>query len=143
MPTIGLYELHSIPIKEISKQQQEPFINLVDYILFVKSRKESDTISQFVPNSFISNFLEQILDGCVYELYFKKHMADQKIDILKYVSDYITPFAKNDKVSTKAEIVLKAFNKLNQSDNIIRNRLLLFASRSEEVIMNIEKSISR
>lgn len=143
MPTIGLYELHSIPIKEISKPEQEPFINLVDYILFVKSRKESDTISQFVPNSFISNFLEKILDGCVYELYFKQHMQEQKINVLKYVNDYITPFASNDTVSKKAEIVLKAFNKLNQSDNIIRNRLLLFTTRSEDVIMTIEKSISR
>ena len=79
----------------------------------------------------------------MYELYFKQHMQEQKIDILKYVSDYITPFASNDTVSKKVEIVLKAFNKLNQSDNIIRNRLLLFTTRSEDVIMTIEKSISR
>ncbi len=142
-PHIGVKGLNSIPVQLLTKPQQEPFLNLVDYILFVKSRKESDTVSQYVTNDFISNYFEKILDGCVYEIYFKEHMQERKIDILKYVGDYITPFAKNDTVSKKADIVLKAFNKLNQSDNIIRNRLLLFATRSEDIIMIIEKSISR
>ncbi|MDP3441226.1 MAG: TaqI-like C-terminal specificity domain-containing protein [Ignavibacteria bacterium] len=68
MPTIGIYEIHSIPIR-ISKNQQ-PFIELVDQIL---TTKISD------PNADIRP-LERAIDKLVYELY---DITEEEIKIVE------------------------------------------------------------
>ena len=59
MPTIGGYELSSIPIPSATKEQQQPIIDLVNTIL--RTKKEN-------PNSDIS-VIEQQIDLLVYRLY--------------------------------------------------------------------------
>ena len=59
MPTIGGYELSSIPIPAASKEQQQPIIDLVDRILNAKRDN---------PNADTSS-LEQQIDHIVYHLY--------------------------------------------------------------------------
>lgn len=54
--------VEKIPIPKISKSEQKPFETLVDYILFLKEKEEDKQ----------SFYFEQIIDGMVYELYFKK-----------------------------------------------------------------------
>lgn len=57
MPTIGIYELHTIPIR-VAKDQK-PFISLVDKILSAKSKNaNADTTA-----------LERQIDELVYKLY--------------------------------------------------------------------------
>jgi len=55
MPTIGLYELHSVPIKPL--KDQNPFINLVDKILEAKQQGKDST------------GFEKKIDELVYKLY--------------------------------------------------------------------------
>jgi hypothetical protein len=70
MPTIGLYELHSIPIKETSKNKQKPFIKLVDEILELKKQNpKADTSKQ-----------EMSIDKLVYELY---ELTDEEVKIIE------------------------------------------------------------
>ena len=57
MPTIGIYELHSIPIKKIELQEQFKIEKIVDEIIEVKNEKR-DTAS-----------LEKEIDVLVYKLY--------------------------------------------------------------------------
>ena len=59
MPTIGGYELNSIPIPEASKKQQQKIVDIVDSILSLKElNSASDTSS-----------LEAEIDSLVYHLY--------------------------------------------------------------------------
>ena len=59
MPTIGGYELSSIPIPDTSKEQQLPIVDLVNRIL--NAKKDN-------PNADTSP-LEQQIDHIVYHLY--------------------------------------------------------------------------
>lgn len=59
MPTIGGYELSSIPIPEVTEGLQQPIIELVDGILYTKKDN---------PNADTSS-LEQQIDFLVYHLY--------------------------------------------------------------------------
>ncbi len=59
MPTIGGYELSSIPIPEASKEQQQPIIALVDKILVAKKENPQADTSEW----------EKEIDRLVYELY--------------------------------------------------------------------------
>ena len=66
MPTIGLYELHSIPIKPIDKRSQKPFICLGDKILALT---ESDDYLQNPQKQAKVKALEVEIDQMVYQLY--------------------------------------------------------------------------
>ena len=57
MPTIGLYELHTIPLKKITIEQQKPFIDRVEKILSFKFQNQDTTA------------LEKEIDVLVYKLY--------------------------------------------------------------------------
>ena len=59
MPTIGIYELHTIPIKQVTPEQQSPFIILVDRILVTKGRNAATDIGEW----------EREIDQLVYKLY--------------------------------------------------------------------------
>jgi hypothetical protein len=68
MPTIGIYEMHTIPIKKSTDQQ--PFITLVDQILTAKkANPKADTSA-----------LEKQIDEMVYKLY---ELTDEEIKIIE------------------------------------------------------------
>jgi adenine-specific DNA-methyltransferase len=68
MPTIGIYEMHTIPIKKSTDQQ--PFITLVDQILSAKAQNSKADTSQ----------LEKKIDELVYKLY---ELTDEEIAIIE------------------------------------------------------------
>lgn len=57
LPTVGIYELHSVPIKDISNQIQRLFSNLVDQIIQMKSLDKDTSLK------------ENQIDVMVYKLY--------------------------------------------------------------------------
>ena len=87
MPTIGGYELSSIPIPSANQEQQQPIIELVNTILQVK--KEN-------PNSN-TLFLEQQIDLLVYRLY---NLTYDEICVI----DPETPIMRKEYEETKLKI---------------------------------------
>ncbi len=70
MPTIGIYELHSIPIKLTSIKNQTSIINLVDKIIQMKLNKRDADTSKF----------EKQIDELVYKLY---DLTEEEIKIIE------------------------------------------------------------
>lgn len=81
MPTIGGYELHSIPIKIGAKQLQGKIIFLVDAILLIT--KTEDYISNVEKQAKVRDVEHQI-DGLVYKLY---DLTDEEIKIVEASSN--------------------------------------------------------
>ncbi len=125
--------IEQLPIK-ISKREQI-FIILVDYILFTKIYK--DNISDLVSNDFIANYFEEIIDGCVYELYFETHMRELEINILDEVVKRVKPIEYLATEKEKAAVISEVFTEIKKTDNAIRTRLKLFAIRSTNILKPI------
>ncbi|MCX6252291.1 MAG: phospholipase D-like domain-containing protein [Bacteroidetes bacterium] len=68
MPTIGIYEMHTIPIKKA--KDEKPFITLIDQILSAKTANPKADTSQ----------LEKQIDELVYKLY---ELSDEEIAIIE------------------------------------------------------------
>ncbi|MCX8481147.1 MAG: Eco57I restriction-modification methylase domain-containing protein, partial [Sediminibacterium sp.] len=83
MPTIGIYELHTIPIK--IPNNPTPFITLVDYLLYLHNKVTPQILTQ-ITNQEIASHLEDILNMMVYELYFEEHMKEVGIDVLQFIN---------------------------------------------------------
>ena len=134
----GAYTLKHATIQQLPiklSDREHVFIILVDYILFAKAYKNN--ISDLVSNDFVANYFEEIIDGCVYELYFEEHMKQLDLNILHEVKERIKPILGINTDEEKAKIILDVFNNIKKKDNPIRTRLELFAIRSTDILKPI------
>jgi len=122
--------LQFIPIKEINRENQKPFISIVDYILFLKS----------LPIDKISFYFEQLIDGMVYELYFENEIKQAGCDILKYMYD-LPEIVDEMNDEEKIKIITKVFNQLYDKESPVRKNLFFMDSVNEIAI--IKKSLEK
>ena len=127
--------LQQIPIAVPPVNIQNLMATMVDYIIFVRSQKES--LSELVSNETIALFFERIIDGCVYELYFEEHMKKQEINIIDSALELIKPISNLSSDKEKADAIVNTFMAIKKTDNQIKKRLELFSLRSPEVLKPI------
>lgn len=121
-------------IPEATKEEQNLLSILYDYLVFLKNPKQ---IEPFISiNSMFVDLFEKIVDGCVYELFFREHMKERDIDIMSYLYQKIIPInglSDEDKNNT----IISVHNSIFMTDNPVRTRLKLFVSRSQEFLKPI------
>ncbi|MFK7949066.1 MAG: TaqI-like C-terminal specificity domain-containing protein, partial [Saprospiraceae bacterium] len=126
--------MEKLPIPKISKSKQELFENLVDYILYLHNTEKP--INDYVPNSHIIELIEEVIDAMVMELYFEEDFRAADISFMKYVKrDFPVLVESNDKAAT----IHKAYQRLRERKNEIRNNLKLMNIRLEHIVMPIKR----
>lgn len=131
--------VEQIPIPEILKAEMKPFEILVDYITFIK--KYSERISPYTPNEHMAANFEELVDACVYELYFKEHMEEKGLTVLNEVNQLLKPIdhlnekTKEDKI---VKIINAVYDEYKSTDNVIRRRILDFPVKSPDIINVIQ-----
>lgn len=134
-PKIKGSYLELIPIILTSKDYI--FVNLVDYILFVKSLNGDSSINEYVPNSHIVQLVEEVIDALIYELYFEEDFKKAGIAFMKYAErDFQSIEGKSEKEAIK--IIHEAYQTLREKDNEIRQNLKLMDTRLADLIMPIK-----
>lgn len=69
--------LLDIPIYKTAKNEQKPFIKLVDYILYITSQPSyTSTDLAYAEERLMVNFLENLINAMVYELYFPDELHE-------------------------------------------------------------------
>lgn len=84
------------------------------------------------------NIIENIVNGCVYELYFGEEMKKAGVDILALVEKDLEAVKKLD----PEKAIIKLYDKWQEPKNEVRNRLLLMSTRCPDTIGVIEASVS-
>ncbi len=112
------------------------FETLFDYILFLKNPLNSN-LSEKVDNNHISLFFEDIIDGCVFELYFEQHIKEKGINISDMVTKQIKPIESKDE-KKDGEIILNTWLKMRKSE--IAERMRLFTVKSPDILKPIIQS---
>ena len=79
--------LQQIPIAVPSAETHNLIAILVDHIRLLLGSNER--AYSHTPNSFIARHFESLINGCVYEIYFKAHMQELGISIIEHLTDYI------------------------------------------------------
>ncbi len=133
-PQILMTDLEELPIKY--NKNQLPFISLVDLILF--DRNEHPKLKGEISNQFVSELFENVLNGCVYELYFREEMKKAGVDILALVEKDLEAVKK----LSPEKAVAKLYEKWQEPKNEVRNRLLLMSTRCPDTIGVIEASVN-
>lgn len=126
------------PIPELNNIENEKvFINLVDFILFLKSNEKP--LNEYVPNSHIAETFEEVIDAMVFELYFPEEFKQADISFINYAErDFESIEGKSEE--EQREIIHNAYQKLREKDNEIRNNLKLMDDRLHDLIMPIKNA---
>lgn len=136
-PKIKKTPLESIPICKVDEATQLLCINLVEIIELLLALNEKKTVNQKVTNRHLSDAISEVLDAVVMELYFKEEFNKVGLEIIRYVESYF------GKINGKPEpeqfdIINRAYQKLNEKDNEIRNNLKLMDIKLADIVLPIK-----
>jgi len=115
------YKIENLPVREASPAVEMQMERLVDYILWQKKQPASVTGQQS------SDYLEQVLDGLVFELYFGEEMQRAERTVAEHLGE-LPPLA----TGLEEEIVSVVFARLFEQKHPVR--VNLFHLRSIEAI---------
>ena len=119
-------------IPKASIKEQKLLETLYDYQNYCYSHISDD-------NSLTELFVDlfnDIIDGCVYELFFREHMKEREIDIISYLYEIIKPIDGQDEYDT-FNTIASVHSHIFTTNNPVRTRLKLFVSRSPEYLKPI------
>ena len=111
--------LESIPITMSNLSNQTIISTLVTYILFLKSTEQ---ISNLVSNRYIAQFVEDIINLCVYEIYFPDYIIEENMSILNYLEGVVSTIDNKNETDTQ-NIILNFYENIKKTDNPVRNSL--------------------
>ena len=85
--------LEQLPVPRLEKQRQQTFESLVDFMQIAKMNREDSLVAT-------AQFLEDLIDACVFELYFSEHMVER--DLL-FLDDTEALLDKYDPTASEAK----------------------------------------
>lgn len=114
---------------------------IVDYLIYLNDLTKPQ-VNPYTENDKLAPVFEDVLNMCVYELYFASHMKEEEIDVLKFI-DTEKEFKnisalRNDE--DKKAVIGKVYSKLQEQDNIIRNRIISSNIKSRHIIRRINST---
>lgn len=107
--------LMQIPIAVPSKEMQSLIAKLVDCIILINNVQDV-RINKFVSNDYLAKMFEQLIDGCVYEIYFDKEL--HRIGI--HVFDTIRNIVENASIDNDNLISISDLYKSIENTGIIQ-----------------------
>jgi hypothetical protein len=91
-----------------------------------------------VENSASLLFLEDLIDACVMECYFREHMAERDLLFLDELISQLAACDPGAPESQQREFIEQLYTKLNAPTSTIRNRLLRISADSPDLLAVIK-----
>jgi type I restriction-modification system DNA methylase subunit len=91
-----------------------------------------------VENSTSLLFLEDLIDACVMECYFREHMAERDLLFLDELISQLAACDPGAPESQQREFIEQLYTKLNAPTSTIRNRLLRISADSPDLLAVIK-----
>ena len=86
-----------------------------------------------------AQFLEDLIDACVMECYFREHMAERDLLFLDELAPHLADYWPDANEPQQREFIVQLHGKLNAPSSQIRNRLLRIAADSPDLLAVIKE----
>jgi type I restriction-modification system DNA methylase subunit len=121
---IASNQLAAIPIRNPSPKDGRVCEILVNLVIFAKG------IGEEAP----AQFLEDLIDACVMELYFREHMAQRDLLFLDELAPSLADYDATASEAKRCEFLADLHRTLNAPSSKIRNRLLRLTAESPDLL---------
>lgn len=122
-----------VPEFEQTSKGEKIVERLTDFLLYLYDNNNADILTH-TSNKRMATHIEEIIDMIFYELYFEQHMKDNQIDVIADLNNYDW----SDKFDATT---IEAFYKwYQQSENMVRQKIMLLDTRSNNFIYQIHRT---
>lgn len=140
---ISVQALNPLPVYYPDNITEQLFENLFWMIIYLKTSENA--IIDDIKNAHIIRFFETVIDGCVFELYFKEHMIQREVNITDLVNKELSILISNKSFQEfdndhQREIIKKFYDQISYPDHSVRNRILKFPILSPDILKPILKA---
>jgi len=118
-----------VPVKRPTASVVPTFDSLVQLVQYAK--ETGHVVS--------SQFLEDLIDACVLECYFREHMADRDLVFHEDLRTHLVMFDPSASESKQTAFLDHFYRTLNAPDSRIRNRLLRLTADSPDLLAVIKE----
>jgi hypothetical protein len=126
---IDIDMLDEIPVAISSNAREEGIAKLVRIV--IASQKEGESTAQ--------QFLEDLIDACVMECYFREHMAERDLLFLDDLTPHLSAYDPSASESQQRDFIAQLHRTLNAPSSKIRNRLLRISADSPDLLAVIKE----
>jgi hypothetical protein len=118
--------LQNFPVPEVSQTHEATITEIVDCLLAQKASQPTDMGA--------GEFLDDLIDACVMELYFRDHMAERDLLFLDDLAPHLAAY-NSDATESQQRVFIEQFHRtLNAPESTIRNRLLRISADSPDLL---------
>lgn len=128
--------MEKVPIKKPTAAQASLFEALVPMVQAAKAAVQSAADAR-LQNA--ANFLEEVIDACVMEIYFAEHMAERDLGITAQVTNLLMASREQVEAGNLVTALLDFYAVANDSKHPIRNMLLRIPLDSPELLAVIQR----
>lgn len=121
--------LTQLPLAVPSDSIRDTISSLVSLITFAKQARELAA----------AGFIEDLIDACVMECYFREHMADRDLLFLDDLAPQLSAYDPGASESRQREFIAQLHRTLNAPASKIRNRLLRISADSPDLLAVIKE----
>ena len=123
--------MDKIPVKKPAATEVSLFERLVPLIQFAKAEAGA--------NPGAAAFLEDLIDACVMESYFREHMAERDLLFHDTVAPHLAAYDPAASEATQSNLLTDLYQTLNAPSHPIRNRLLRLTAESPDLLAVIKQ----
>ncbi len=127
---VGGYELEALPFPAAIPPQAEATLTAVVDCLLAAMRLGEEAVS---------TFFDTLMDACVFELYFRDHMAERDLLFLDDLTPHLAAYKPDASEALQRECIAHLYKTLNAPTSKIRNRLLRISADSPDLLAVIQR----
>ena len=86
-----------------------------------------------------ASFIEDLIDACVMECYFREHMAERDLLFHGTVAQHLAAYAPEASAAQQRDFLTHLHQTLNTPSHPIRNRLLRLTADSSDLLAVIKQ----
>jgi adenine-specific DNA-methyltransferase len=128
--------MDKISIKKPNAAQAKLFEALIPMVQAAKSKAQASSDQAY---ALAADFLTEVIDACVMEVYFAQHMAEKQLSIAAQVNPLLPTGAAGWSALQLADSALVFYRTANDSQHAIRNILLRIPAESPVLLAVIQR----
>ena len=129
--------VENFPIPNVNKFESTLLENLVSYTIFINSSNQK--INKHIPNEYLAKEFYEVIDGIIYELYFREEFDNKNISFLNLKELNLQSFQLLTNDEIKQEIN-SFYEKINNNESKLRSNLTLIDIELKHFIAPIKRA---
>jgi adenine-specific DNA-methyltransferase len=131
---IKVVYVERLPIPKLGPTEMKLLASLAHSLILLKGGVPEDTTDLTE-----ITFLEDLVDACVMECYFRDHMAERDLLFLDELAPHLADYSPDAPESHQRDFIAQLHGKLNAPSSKIRNRLLRISADSPDLLAVIKE----